>query len=115
MARYRFRSIWPKFCGSRFVQTLFVCARAAAIRLDATTSDAIAPAAIRGAENSRVDEGSPVLEVLGPDRFGRPVGERRDRAGRIVESIVIRFYFGFIRAAATGAGAGGIHGAERLI
>src|SRR3984957_1561340 len=88
MARYRPRSIWPKFCGSRFVPTLFVCARPAAIMLDATTSDAIATAAIRGANSSRMDEGSRVLEVLGPDRFGRPVGERRDRTGRIVAGVL---------------------------
>src|ERR1700689_4780376 len=87
MARYRPRSIWPKFCGSRLVPTLF-CARPGATRLDARINETIAAPAIRRANGSRMDKRSRVLEVLGPDRLGRPVGERRDRVGRIVAGVL---------------------------
>src|SRR5271157_4351621 len=84
MARYRPRSIWPKW--SRLVPTLF-CARGPT-RLDATTNEAIATAAIRRANCSGMDEGPRVLEVLGPDRVGRPVCEGCNRAGRIVAGVL---------------------------
>src|SRR3984957_1247975 len=87
MARYLPRSIWPKFCGSRLVPTLF-CARLGATRLDARISETIAAPAIRRARGSSMDERSRVLEVLSLDRLGRPVGERRNGASRIVAGVL---------------------------
>src|SRR5277367_2005889 len=87
MARYRPLSIWPKFCGSRLVPTLF-CARLDAMRPDARISEAIAAPAIRRAVRSRMDERSGVLEILGPDRLRRPVSESRNGPGRIVAGVL---------------------------
>src|ERR1700749_615139 len=88
MARYRPCSIWPKFCGSRLVPVLFVCARATATRLGTKINETIAAPAIRRASFSRMDERSRILEVLGPDRLRRPVGERRNGASRIVAGVL---------------------------
>src|ERR1700677_5071402 len=87
MARYRPLSIWPKFCGSRLVPTLS-CARPGAIRLDARTSEAIAAPTLRHARGSRMDEGSGILQILGPDRLRRPASEGRNRPGRIVAGVL---------------------------
>src|ERR1700722_10042777 len=88
MARYCPRSIWPKFCGSRLVPTLFNCARPGPTRLDARINEAIAAPAIRRATRSRMDERSRVLQILAPDRLSRPESERRDRSRRIVAGVL---------------------------
>src|SRR5262249_42011406 len=73
-ARYLPRWIRSKSCKS------MACAGVSV----ATPSSAIAA----NARELRMDERPRVLEILGADRGGAPVGERRDGAGRVVAGVL---------------------------
>jgi hypothetical protein len=90
VARYRPRSIWRSFCGSRLVPTLS-CARPDATRLDATIASTIAAATLRHARltHGRAVRGS---RVLGPDRLGRTLSRTSDEFRWLGESAEQRYW-----------------------
>jgi hypothetical protein len=97
MARYRPRSIWPKFCASKLVPTLS-CARPDATRLDAKIAATIAAPTLRHARGSRMDERVRGSRVLGPDRLGRTLSRTSERVSEwLGESAEQRYWVGPVR------------------